>query len=55
MCPCYILSKEVKFRPFSKGTFTNIFTTALYYHERSKGKELFVILVKYTPTHIKNY
>lgn len=43
MCNCYILSKEIKFRSFSKGTITDIFNTALYYHEISNDKQLFVI------------
>jgi len=51
MCPCYILSKEVKFDSLSKSTFTNIFIITLYYHERSNNKQLFVILAHYPPTY----
>jgi hypothetical protein len=51
MCPCYILSKEIKFDSLSKSTITNIFIAPLYYHERSNDKQLFVILAHYPQTY----
>jgi hypothetical protein len=51
MCPCYILSKKIKFPSVSEGTVTNIFITLLYYHERSNNKQLLVVLFQYPPTY----